>query len=96
MPFRDTYHAEKPVSTGYTGMFWVRTSFISAVLDFLNGGVLPDEINQTTLALILKTRNPQEMKEYMPILLCNVIYKLCSKVLANRLLEFFDDIIAEE
>ena len=53
-------------------------------------------MNQTTLVLIPKTGNPQEMKEYRPISLCNVIYKLCSKVLANRLREFLDDIIAEE
>jgi hypothetical protein len=46
--------------------------------------------------LILKTRNPQEMKEYWPISLCNILYKICSKVLAMRMREFLDDIIAEE
>jgi hypothetical protein len=48
-----------------------------AVLDFLNGGTLPDDLNNTTIVLIPKTNNPQEIKEYRPILLCNVLYKIC-------------------
>lgn len=71
-------------------------SITAAVLEFLNGGVMLDTLNHTTIALIPKTRSPQEMKEYKPISLCNVLYKLCSKVLALRLREFLDEIIAEE
>lgn len=36
------------------------------------------------------------MKEFRQISLCNVVYKVCSKILALRLCEFLDDIVAEE
>ena len=57
---------------------------------------MPDDLNRTTIVLIPKTRNPREMKEFRPISLCNVLYKICSKVIAMRMREFLDDIISEE
>jgi hypothetical protein len=57
---------------------------------------MPEALNHTTLTIIPKVRNPHDMKEFRPILLCNVLYKICSKVLALRLREFLDEIIAEE
>jgi hypothetical protein len=66
-------------------------SVTRGVLDFINGGDMLDEVNRTTIVLILKVRNPQEMKNFRPISLCNVLYKLCSKVLANHLRGFLDE-----
>ena len=57
---------------------------------------MPDEMNNTIICLIPKVKNPQEMKQFRPISLCNVIYKICSKVLANRLRPFLDEIITAE
>jgi len=84
-------------TAGFYQLHWdlLGNDVIRAVLDFLNGGVLSDDINQTTIVLIPKTRNPQEM-EYRLISLCNVLYKICSKVLALRLRECLDEIVAEE
>nr|KYP42577.1 hypothetical protein KK1_036020 [Cajanus cajan] len=42
-------------------------------------------INDAVIALIPKCPNPSSMKELRPIALCNVIYKILSKALANRL-----------
>lgn len=46
-------------------------------------GFLPKGVNSTILALILKKEEVREMKDYMPISCCNVLYKVISKILAN-------------
>lgn len=69
---------------------------MSAVLGFLNGGYMPEVVNKTVIVLIPKVKNPQNITQYRPISLCNVIYKICSKVLANWLKEILDDLIVEE
>ena len=60
-------------------------TIVLAVLDFLNNGNMLPEINHTNIVLIPKIRNPMKMSDFRPISLCNVIYKIISKVLANRL-----------
>ena len=55
------------------------------MLNFLNGGNLPKDINHTNVVLIPMVPNRCDMKDLRPISLCNVSYKLISKVLANRL-----------
>jgi hypothetical protein len=74
----------------------IKPSVLSAVLGFLNGGELPAEVNKTLLVLIPKINNPQELSQFRPISLCNVLYKICSKTMANCLRCILDDIISEE
>lgn len=85
-------------TAGFYQLHWdlLGREVTAAVLNFLNGGTLPENINHTTIVLIPKTRSPQSMKDFRPISLCNVLYKLCPKVLALRLREFLDDVISEE
>ena len=55
------------------------------VLDVLAGGDIPQGWNDTTIVLIPKIQNPEQVKDLRPISLYNVLYKVVSKVLANRL-----------
>ena len=65
------------------------------VLDFLNFGVTPPKFNETHIVLITRTKNPKRVTEYKSFSLCNVIYKLASKTLANRLKKFLPSIISD-
>ena len=67
--------------------FWyiVGDDVITAMLDFLNSGLMLLEINYTHIVLIPKIKVPKKILDYRPISLYNVIYKIISKVLANRL-----------
>lgn len=52
---------------------------------WLDRGFFPPSINDTNVCLIPKCSKPNNMKDHRPISLCNVVYKLVSKVLANRM-----------
>jgi hypothetical protein len=85
-------------NAGFFQTHWqlVKPCVVSAVLGFLNGGELREDVNKTLLVLILKVSNPQDLSQFRPISLCNVLYKLCSKTMANRLRVILDDVLAEE
>ncbi len=65
------------------------------VLSFLNSGHLLKKINYAHIVLIPKIKNPQRAFYYRPISLCNVLYKIVSKVLANRLQQVLPTVISD-
>ena len=76
--------------------FWhiVGNDVSSAVLDFLNSGIKIPEINYTHIVLIPKVKSLEKMTDFRPISLCNVIYKIISKVIANRLKTILPQLIS--
>ncbi|KAM5550671.1 hypothetical protein ABKV19_027155, partial [Rosa sericea] len=65
-----------------------------AIRNFLEKGESWQESNFTHICLIPKIQNPTEAAHFRPIALCNVIYRICSKVLANRLKKWLPDIVS--
>ena len=64
------------------------------ILDIFHSGAMPPKLNMTHVALIPKVKRPTSVTEFRPISLCNVLYKIISKVLANRLKLILPQIIA--
>lgn len=65
-----------------------------AALEFLNAAGDISSINNIFLVMIPKVKKPLSVNEYRPISLCNVIYKVISKALANRLKLILPQIIS--
>jgi ribonuclease HI len=82
---------KSPGPDGFSACFYqnawptVKEEVCQAVLGFLNHDIFYADLNTTYIALIPKIKSPVRVSDYRPISLCNVLYKLISKVLANRL-----------
>ncbi|XP_074313685.1 uncharacterized protein LOC141648875 [Silene latifolia] len=77
--------------------YWhiVGPSVTRMVLRILNDGESPEIINSTRIVLIPKKKAPDKFTDFRPISLCNVLYKLVAKVLANRLKQFLVNLVSE-
>jgi hypothetical protein len=68
----------------------------SAVMRVLTGNDSPECINKTYIVLIPKVKDTKQLGQFLPLSLCNVIYKIASKVVANRMKVILPQIISEE
>ena len=71
----------------------MKESILVAVKDFFRTGIMPPSVNDTIIVLIHKVQNPRSIKDFRSISLCNVIYKVISKCLVNRLRPLLDGMI---
>lgn len=63
---------------------------------FMNTRELPDEVNRSLVCLIPKVKVPQMMGELRPISLCNILVRILSKVMSNRLKKCLNSIISDK
>lgn len=64
---------------------------IAAVQEFFRNGRLLKDLNTTTIALIPKTPEACKLGEYS---CCNLVYKVISKIIANRLKPILQECIS--
>lgn len=77
--------------------FWsiVGDDVSSAYLDFIQNYEFPSGLNETSVVLIPKKSNPEYVTDLRPMTLCNVIYKIIAKMLANRLKGVLGSVISD-
>jgi hypothetical protein len=89
-----------PSPDGFSARFYQRNwdvlkSDVTVVVkQFFESGIKPSRVNDIAIVLIPKGSHPEELKDFRPISLCNVIYKVVSKCLVNRLRPILDDLIS--
>ncbi|XP_013745364.2 uncharacterized protein LOC106447969 [Brassica napus] len=95
-------HADKaPGPDGFSASFFhsnwdsIGSDISEEIQTFFTTGSLPPKINETFIRLIPKIKNPRTVADYRPIDLCNVYYKIISKILTKRLRPLLSSIISE-
>lgn len=93
--------AKAPGPDGMTPLFFqkywslCKHDVIPEILGILNHGRSPRYINHTHVVLIPKVKKPKTPKDLRPISLSNVIARILTKTIANRLKSFLPHIISE-
>ena len=79
------------MTTLFYQKFWniVKEDLTHMINKFLFEGSMANGLNDTNICLIPKITKPNEMSQFRPISLCNVSYKIISKVLSQRLKKIF-------
>ena len=80
-----------PGPDGYQPIFYqkcwdvVGDSVVKFVLEFFETGFIPPELNDALVVLIPKVGKPDKITQFRPISLCNVLFKIITKTMVERL-----------
>jgi len=91
-----------PRPDGFTINFYkacwptIKTEIWEVVEDSRRYVTILKSLNSTFLALVPKEEDANTPEKFRPIALCHVIYKIISKVIANRLKPILPNLISEE
>ena len=97
----DVNTMKAPGPDGFQALFYrknwelVAPSLIPTVLNALEGKGFSVGLNDTHIVVIPKVPHPDSITQFRPIGLCNVVYKIIIKVLANRLMKVLPHFISE-
>ncbi|XP_021737182.1 uncharacterized protein LOC110703699 [Chenopodium quinoa] len=93
--------SKSPGPDGFPSAFFknmwdlVGSSVVSAVQHFFAHGYLLKDWNRTFLALLPKVDSPEVVSQFLPIGLCNVIYKCIAKCLTSLLRQVLPSLVAD-
>ncbi|KAL0285156.1 UNVERIFIED_CONTAM: hypothetical protein Sradi_7181800 [Sesamum radiatum] len=65
-----------------------------AIMEFFRTGRLLRQVNATLITLIPKVSNPTVVGEFRPISCCNVLYKVITKILVQRMRGILDKLVS--
>ncbi|XP_028067839.1 uncharacterized protein LOC114270505 [Camellia sinensis] len=76
--------------------FWdvISTNVCGFIKNCFQEKHIPPVVNQTLIALIPKTNIPENITQFHPISMCNVSYKILSKLLVNRIRPLLNDLVS--
>ncbi|KAL0013397.1 hypothetical protein SO802_000466 [Lithocarpus litseifolius] len=82
--------------TGFFQRFWLTVggSVREEVHSVFREKKIPDYLNRTSIVLILEIQGPETIGNFRPISLCNVVYKIVSKIIVGRIRPFLDQLIS--
>lgn len=77
--------------------FWiiVGEDVTAVFFNFINTCSFLRGLNDTSIVLIPKKQNPEMLSDMRPIALCNMLYKIVAKMLANRMKTVLGSVISE-
>lgn len=86
------------LNPGFYQNFWndIGNDIFTSACSWLEAGTFPSYLNNTNIVLAPKGDHPESIRDLRPISLCNVLYKIISKVLANRLRPLIGSFISPE
>eukprot|EP00253_Pinus_taeda_P012762 PITA_12762 len=90
-----------PGPDGFTVAFYrnhwgiIKKDFVRIVRNIFKKHKMGENTKSSHLALIPKDPNPLSFEHFRPISLCNVSYKIVTKILANRLKKLLPSLISE-
>ncbi|KAJ9547121.1 hypothetical protein OSB04_019664 [Centaurea solstitialis] len=91
-----------PGPDGYSSKFFksawsvIGKDVLIAVHNFFYSGRLLSELNHTLLCFIPKVPNATRVTDFRPISCCNVLYKVISKVVAERMKPYLSQLIGPD
>ncbi|KAL9664727.1 hypothetical protein QQ045_020134 [Rhodiola kirilowii] len=93
--------SKAPGLDGFSASFYqssweiVGDDVVKEVLRCLNSNLLDAELNETLIVLVPKVKTVERVEDLRPISLCNVVMKIITEVLANRLKGILPDLISQ-